>query len=296
MELKAGAALLAQYMQEHNIPLIDLKDGILPPQDATRTKIERLTLAPGTTEVDATDIEGWFDYDTKLFRKGDVCGVVYIHTIPEDSQDPEELPKWHITMCLTLRKKRKQKQLYEKYAIKDSTLIDDAFPFTLAPSWQMEDAKKVFRQPRFCKHCRKTEMFRSLRGGNVEWPYRFSDYVQDFKNSRVKRGGLNLANFQSNPRPNAYTSDFKERARQYKKEKDFCCNRCGEQFEAIFLEVHHKDRNKSNDRRENWELLCLLCHIEEHGRDNPRMRAGYKANGRLGQFFAAYPHKQPLFR
>lgn len=48
-----------------------------------------------------------------------------------------------------------------------------------------------------------------------------------------------------------------------------CC-RCGyENAEA--LEVHHKDRNRSNNEIDNLEVLCCNCHRLEH-RANPRPR------------------------
>lgn len=42
------------------------------------------------------------------------------------------------------------------------------------------------------------------------------------------------------------------------------CNRCGyDKYEDV-LEVHHKDRNRSNNSVDNLEILCPTCHCEEH--------------------------------
>ncbi len=35
------------------------------------------------------------------------------------------------------------------------------------------------------------------------------------------------------------------------------------------LVVHHKDRNPSNNRLDNLEVLCPNCHYREHGTGNP---------------------------
>lgn len=41
------------------------------------------------------------------------------------------------------------------------------------------------------------------------------------------------------------------------------CERCGFQSERI-LQVHHKDRDRSNNNMANLELICPNCHCEEH--------------------------------
>jgi 5-methylcytosine-specific restriction endonuclease McrA len=50
------------------------------------------------------------------------------------------------------------------------------------------------------------------------------------------------------------------------------CARCGREFSGKRLReltVHHKDHNHDNNPPDgsNWELLCVYCHDNEHGRD-----------------------------
>ncbi len=50
------------------------------------------------------------------------------------------------------------------------------------------------------------------------------------------------------------------------------CARCGRDFsgrKVRDLTVHHKDHNHDNNPADgsNWELLCLYCHDNEHGRE-----------------------------
>ncbi|MDH3629221.1 MAG: YajD family HNH nuclease [Acidobacteriota bacterium] len=50
------------------------------------------------------------------------------------------------------------------------------------------------------------------------------------------------------------------------------CAHCGREFEGSRLReltVHHKDVDPTNNPPDgsNWELLCLYCHDNEHGRD-----------------------------
>jgi hypothetical protein len=50
------------------------------------------------------------------------------------------------------------------------------------------------------------------------------------------------------------------------------CAKCGREFEGKKLKeltVHHKDHNHDNNPADgsNWELLCIYCHENEHGRE-----------------------------
>ena len=49
------------------------------------------------------------------------------------------------------------------------------------------------------------------------------------------------------------------------------CGRCGREFSGRQLReltVHHRDHNHDNNPPDgsNWELLCIYCHDNEHGR------------------------------
>ena len=41
------------------------------------------------------------------------------------------------------------------------------------------------------------------------------------------------------------------------------CERCGYSTQNI-LELHHRDRNRTNNVSENLEILCPNCHAQEH--------------------------------
>jgi hypothetical protein len=50
------------------------------------------------------------------------------------------------------------------------------------------------------------------------------------------------------------------------------CARCGRELSGKRLReltVHHKDHNHDHNPPDgsNWELLCIYCHDNEHGRD-----------------------------
>ena len=42
------------------------------------------------------------------------------------------------------------------------------------------------------------------------------------------------------------------------------CERCGHDGSASRLDVHHRNRDKRDQRLENLEVLCHRCHMREH--------------------------------
>lgn len=62
--------------------------------------------------------------------------------------------------------------------------------------------------------------------------------------------------------------DYRERALKI---LPWICAKCGREFSGkklAELTVHHKDHNHDNNPPDgnNWELLCLYCHDNEHSR------------------------------
>lgn len=47
------------------------------------------------------------------------------------------------------------------------------------------------------------------------------------------------------------------------------CERCGEETPVSVAQVHHQDRDRMNDNRDNLLVVCVDCHREEHYGDDP---------------------------
>ena len=65
--------------------------------------------------------------------------------------------------------------------------------------------------------------------------------------------------------PNHYGSNNSSYRALVEREKGFnACEKCGWDIHPEILEVHHRDRDKSNNTIENLEVLCPNCHMWEH--------------------------------
>ena len=64
-----------------------------------------------------------------------------------------------------------------------------------------------------------------------------------------------------------YTLDWPQISREYRKEKKYTCENCGIKIDQPndrrFIHVHHKSGNKLNNRRDNLESVCVLCHANK---------------------------------
>jgi ssDNA-binding Zn-finger/Zn-ribbon topoisomerase 1 len=69
----------------------------------------------------------------------------------------------------------------------------------------------------------------------------------------------NFVRFGKDFTPISASSKFSQRERS----KAGACERCG--FDEVeILQLHHKDRNRRNNKAENLETLCPNCHFREH--------------------------------
>lgn len=61
-----------------------------------------------------------------------------------------------------------------------------------------------------------------------------------------------------------YTKDWESVSRAYRELKEYRCDKCGVQitdpFDYYLMHVHHKDGDKTNNKKSNLRCLCIECH------------------------------------
>jgi hypothetical protein len=101
-----------------------------------------------------------------------------------------------------------------------------------------------------------------------------NQYVRETKamaSSSNKRGEVDLEKIMADARRQRQQRETTYRERALKLFPAICA-RCGREFSGKRLReltVHHKDHNHDHNPPDgsNWELLCVYCHDNEHGRD-----------------------------
>lgn len=71
-----------------------------------------------------------------------------------------------------------------------------------------------------------------------------------------------------------YTKNWENISRAYRELKEYTCEKCGIQitnpFDYHFMHVHHINANKTDNRKDNLQCLCVACHanIDDIHREN----------------------------
>ena len=76
-----------------------------------------------------------------------------------------------------------------------------------------------------------------------------------------------------------YTDDWSVISTEIRKKRNYTCEICNtkvDEFDIAFLEVHHINGNKADNREQNLKCLCIRCHSQI----NQTHRAHYTSNGK----------------
>lgn len=159
-------------------------------------------------------------------------------------------PRYHICKCKTIID-----------FMNEAGQIPEYRQANTMPVWVIDTSdnnkdKEIDRLP-LCKNC--AEIL-----GDIDRNTTSNDFVEILKKT---------AKAPSSPREedvevdvNGYTRDWNMISQQFREKHNYTCERCGVKvmnpFESEFMQTHHRNGDKTDNRDSNLECLCIKCHSE----------------------------------
>lgn len=185
-------------------------------------------------------------------------------------------PKYHVCRCQAIQEFMDQRREEYRYANTDEVKVQDK---------SMRLRETTVRNLSLCGYCaNKMRLSKAIT----------SDEFSALLKQAEERMTASRPKADTKVDVNGYPENWNEISLNYKVRHEFTCEKCHvkvSQWDTTFMEVHHKNGDKTNCDDSNLQCLCIKCHSEV----NPTHVHNYATAGKqmlIKQFMERYKDKR----
>ena len=254
------------------INLVQVKGGVINPRfNLDLSKSDTIKVLEKGISINESDI----DWSKDCFRHDGK--IVFLHikdnlsTSYRDLNNPRKLKKYHFWNCSTLEE-MKSKGKGNKYVFSRS----NEPVFLVNTKRKSNDRRKLHA----CHNCINQSKIRDVL--NIPWGS-FPTHEQILSFMKEKEIDMNIDHKSQYASSTGYSEHWRDISRQLRQSKNWCCEKCGVRLAKYseYLDVHHKNGIKSDNRPANLEVLCRTCHSNEPNHEHMKREKSYQSAERV---------------
>ena len=202
---------------------------------------------------------------------------------PDELVDPEQLCKFHVADCPTLKTMKSQNK-FDRYVV--ATRTDGKFIVNFLTGGRIHGkGERVERRLYVCKNCLNKLNYKNYRSrrmpkkDEIKAEIRESFDLREFFERYDSQITKEPRHTETSAPVNEYSSDWPQISHCYKEKVGWKCEKCGTDLGEgkEFLHAHHINAQKNDNREQNLRALCIHCHAEMPQHQHLKSDSKYRA-------------------